>query len=177
MSFCLLMMLTFAGCRSGERVDTSERADSALQVVHNARVHRSDSGRKQMELDAPVIKKYDVPRPKTLFIGDSAHRVHLRIYDDSQNVKVLIEANRAVSYDDRDIMEAHDSVVVIDYRGGDTIYLKNLIWNSSEDRIYSDQPVRSRNGKRLTEGDGFTSNQKMDNMRIIRQRGVIEFND
>ena len=74
-------------------------------------------------------------------------------------------------------MEAHGNVVVVDYKSGDTIYLLDLIWSSDEDRIFSDNPVRARNGNRLTEGDGFTSDERMENLQIIHQRGVIEFND
>ena len=74
-------------------------------------------------------------------------------------------------------MEAYDSVVVIDYGSGDTIYLQDLIWNSAEDRIYSEHPVRAKNGNRITLGDGFVSNQRMENMQIIHQRGIIEFED
>lgn len=177
LSVCLFASSALTSCHKGKLPVSDEVADSALQVVDAARVHRSENGRLQMELDAPVIRKYDIPIPKTLFAGDKDHRVHLRIYDDEQNVKVLIEANWAISYDDRNIMEAHDSVVVIDYRGGDTIYLQDLIWNSAEDRIYSDHPLRARNGNRITEGDGFSSNQQMDNIQITHQRGVIEFED
>ena len=82
-----------------------------------------------------------------------------------------------MSFDDLNIMEAHDSVVVIDFASGDTIYLEDLIWNSNEDRIYSDHPVYAKNGKRITEGDGFVSDQSMENMQIIHQRGIIEFED
>lgn len=145
--------------------------------MRDAHVHRSERGKLQLRLDAPLIQKFDRPKARTLYRSNDKQRVHLRIYDDNSKLKVSIEADYAVSFDDRDIMEAHDSVVVIDYKGGDTIYLQDLIWNSAEDRIYSENPVRAKNGNRLTEGDGFTSNQSMDDMRIIRQRGVIEFND
>lgn len=154
-----------------------DRTDSADQVVRDAHVRRTENAQLQIELDAPLIEKYELPRPKTEFHSRDGQRVQLRIYGDGNTLKALIEANYAISYDDRDIMEAYDSVIVIDYKGGDTILLQDLIWNSAEDRIYSEHPVRARNGNRLTEGDGFTSNQRMDDMHIIRQRGVIEFND
>ena len=101
----------------------------------------------------------------------------MRLFNNDRSIKSTIEADYAISYDDIDVMEAHDSVVVIDFSNGDTIYLEDLIWNSNEDRIYSDHPVRAKNGNRITEGDGFVSDQRMENMQIIRQRGVIEFED
>ena len=71
-------------------------------------------------------------------------------------------------------MKAQDSVVVIDYQNGDTIYLEDIIWNSNEDRIYSNHSVRAVNGQRVTYGDGFVSDQQMQNLRILRQRGTVE---
>lgn len=170
---CLLL----ASCHGDKRVVPYDRSDSAVQEVFNAHVRRSERGRLQLELDAPIIQKYDLPKPRTVYRAKGKDRVLLCFFDDEHRIKSSIEAGYAVSLDDRNIMEASDSVVVIDYGTGDTIYLVDLVWNSAEDRIYSDNPVRAKNGSRITEGDGFVSDQRMDNMHIIRQRGVIEFQD
>ena len=74
-------------------------------------------------------------------------------------------------------MKASDSVVVIDYASGDTVYLDDIIWRDNEDIIFSNHPVRAVNGNRVTYGDGFVSDEQMSNLRITHQRGVIEFND
>ena len=68
-------------------------------------------------------------------------------------------------------------MVVIDYSNGDTVYLEDIIWKSNEDIIYSNHPVRAVNGNRITYGDGFVSDENMSNLRITRQRGIIEFED
>lgn len=174
---CLLLPLALVSCHGDKKIMPDDRRDSADQEVRNAHVRRSEYGKLQLELDAPLIQKYERPKPKTIYRGSDSKRVQLRLYNDDRSVKTLIEAGHAVSYDDRDIMEAYDSVVVIDYTNGDTIYLEDLIWNSNEDRIYSDHPVRAKNGKRITEGDGFVSDQRMENIQILRQRGTIEFEE
>lgn len=171
------MPFLFASCHVDKNVQPEDRSDSAVQEVFNAHVRRSERGHLQLELDAPIIQKYDLPRPRTVYRSCGGKRVLLCFFDDEHAIKTSIEAGHAVSLDDRDIMEATDSVVVIDYRNGDTIYLVDLTWNSAEDRIYSNNPVRAKNGSRITEGDGFVSDQRMENMHIIRQRGVIEFQD
>lgn len=154
-----------------------DRNDEASQEVRDAHVRRSEYGKLQIELDAPLIQKYERPVAKTLYKSNDKARVQLRIYNDDRTVKTSIEAGHAISYDDRDIMEAYDSVVVIDFSSGDTIYLEDLKWNSSEDRVYSDHTVRAKNGKRITEGDGFVSDQRMENIQILHQRGIIEFEE
>jgi LPS export ABC transporter protein LptC len=173
----LFLLSLLAACDGDKKMIPEDRRDSADQEVCGAHVRRSEYGKLQLELDSPLIQKFEKPIAKTIYKSANGERVQLRLYDDDRSIKSSIEANYAISYDDRDIMEAHDSVVVIDYSNGDTIYLEDLIWNSSEDRIYSEHPVRAKNGNRITEGDGFVSDQRMENMQIIRQRGIIEFEE
>lgn len=174
---CSFSLLPLAACRHDKHMLPEDRSDSAVQEVYESHAWRSEYGKLQLELHAPLIKKYDRPKPRTLYLSQGPDRVTMRFFDDNHHTKSTIEAGFAVSFDDRNIMEAHDSVVVIDYSKNDTIYLEDLVWNSAEDRIYSDHPVKARNGNRITEGDGFTSDQRMENMRVIRQRGTIEIED
>lgn len=173
----LLAAFMLSACNSDRGMLPEDRRDSAIQEVRNAQVRRSEFGKLQLELDAPLIQKYDKPRVKTEYKSSRGQRVQLRLYNGGREIKTIIEAGSAVSFDDLNIMEAHDSVVVIDFSSGDTIYLEDLIWNSNEDRIYSDNPVYAKNGKRITQGDGFVSDQKMENMQIIHQRGTIELEE
>lgn len=176
LSACLLLVLTVA-CKNDKSMLQEDRSDSASQEVLDARIHRTENGKLQLELNAPIIQKYEKPVAKTIYRSRGDRRVSMTLYENGASVKTYIEAGNAISYDDRDIMEAHDSVVVIDYTSGDTIYLYDLIWNSAEDNIYSEHPVRAKNGNRITLGDGFVSDQRLENMQIIRQRGIIEFED
>ena len=150
-----------------------ERQTPPDQEVKQAHIRRSERGRLQVELDAPLIRQYKEPAARTIY----PQGVELRFYDENRNIKSSIRADKAVSYDDRNIMKATDSVVVIDYASGDTIYLDDIIWRDNEDVIFSNHPVRAVNGNRVTYGDGFVSDEQMTNLRITRQRGVIEFEE
>lgn len=167
----------FYACNS-QMQSIPDRSDSADQELSVARVRRSEGGRLQLELDAPIIQKYDRPRAITKFRSRSGVQVKIRFFDANDgHMTASIYADSAISFDDRDMMEAHGNVVVIDHKTHDTVYLEDLIWNGVEDHAYSDHPVRSHNGRRVTEGDGFSSDGRMENMQIIHQRGVVEFKD
>ena len=166
-----------AACKNDKGMLQEDWGDSASQQVREAQIQRTERGKLLLDLSAPLIQKYERPVAKTLYKSLGDRRVSMMMYENGVEKKTYIEAGYAISYDDRDNMEAHDSVVVIDYNAGDTIYLEDLIWNSAEDRIYSEHPVRAKNGNRITLGDGFVSDQRMENMQIIHQRGVIEFED
>lgn len=143
------------------------------QEIKEAHIWRSDNGDLQLELDAPRIVQYRNPDTRTVY----PEGVELRFFDSQRQVKTFITAKKATSYDDKNILTARDSVVVIDYTNGDTIYLEDIIWKNDEDVIYSNHPVRAVNGNRVTYGDGFISDENMSNLRITRQRGIIEFEE
>ena len=156
-----------------DEIERFEQKTLPEQEIKTAHIRRSEQGRLQVEIDAPYIARYGKPNAYTIY----PRGVDLRFYDSYRQPKTTIHANRAVSYDDRNIMKASDSVVVVDFSSGDTVYLEDLIWRDDDDIIFSNKPVRAVNGNRVTYGDGFVSDEQMANLRITRQRGVIEFND
>lgn len=150
-----------------------ERRNLPDQEIRQAHIRRSEHGRLQVELDAPLIVQYRQPASRTVY----PKGIMLRFFDEDRRLKTSIRADKAISFDDRNIMKATDSVVVIDYSNGDTVYLDDIVWRDNEDIIFSNHPVHAVNGNRVTYGDGFVSDEQMNNLRITRQRGVIEFND
>ena len=173
---CLLVVcgLMLASCSNDMNdIRQFERKAPPDQEIKEAHIWRSEYGRLQLELEAPRIIQYRKPDTRTLY----PEGVELRFYNEERTLTTFIRANKATSYDDKNILTAKDSVVVIDYTNGDTVYLEDIVWKSNEDIIYSNHPVRAVNGNRVTYGDGFVSDENMSNLRITRQRGIIEFED
>lgn len=150
-----------------------ERRNMPEQEVRQASLSHSDSGKLQMRLEAPLIQRFSKPSATTHY----PEGVTLWFYDEEQQLRTYLHANKAVTYDDRNIMHGTDSVTVIDYTNGDTVYLEDLVWRQNDDAIFSNHPVMAVNGGRVTYGDGFSSDANMTHLRITRQRGVIEFNE
>lgn len=143
------------------------------QEIKDAHIWRSEHGKLQVELNAPRIIQFRNPETRTIYPDG----VSLRFYNEQRQVTTTIRADKATSYDDKNILTAKDNVVVIDYANGDTVYLEDIVWKSNEDIIYSNNPIKAVNGNRVTYGDGFISDENLTNLRITRQRGIIEFED
>lgn len=127
----------------------------------------------QMEMETPHVLKYEQPTPITRY----PEGVNLRFYDDSSTLTATLTAGSAVTYDKSQVLYATDSVVVVDYTTGDTIYLQDIVWRQMDSIFFSNHPVRAVNGQRITLGDGFVSDERMAHLRITRQRGTIEFQE
>ena len=166
--------MTLVSCRNDmEKIRFFDRKDMPLQALDSVSAIRSSNGRVQMKLTAPNVIMYDKPEKKTVYTNG----FHMDILEGGARRVAEISADYAFSLDEKKIIEARRNVVVIDYRSGDTSYLESLTWNSAEHRIFSQDPVRSVNGKRVTYGDGFESDDNFTTPQILHQRGTMTIED
>ncbi len=170
----MLLCVFFFSC-SGDMTDIERfaRQTPPDQEITAAHIRRSELGKLQMEMESPLVRQYKQPEAKTIY----PQGVDLMFYNNDRTPRTSLHANKAVTFDDRHIMQGSDSVVVIDYSNGDTVYLEDIVWRQDDDIIFSNHTVRAVNGNRVTYGDGFSSDAKMTNLRIVRQRGTIEINE
>lgn len=136
-------------------------------------MHHSTSGKIQMVMSTPLVQKYITPDKRTIY----PEGLHVNFLNPDGSNRAYLWALRAEELTDNNMVQAHDSVVIIDYENGDTVYLKNLTWNRGEGRMYSNELIRAVNGQRLTYGDGFESDDQFTNPQIFHQRGTIEWSE
>lgn len=150
-----------------------DRTTPPDNVIRSAHVQHSSSGSLQLVMDAPLIERYSTPSPRTEY----PQGVWIQFFSGAENPTATLSARYAVQYDDRDVTLVRDSVVIIDLRSHDTTYLKDLTWDANQHRIYSESPIRSVNGLRVTLGDGFESDDAMQSPQILHQRGTVQWNE
>lgn len=170
----VLLFVSMAACSNDiEKVRFFDQKELPSQTVKDATVRRSSSGNVQMVMTTRLVEKYSGPHQRTVypnglqvdFLNSDGSR---RAYLWTLMAEELIESN---------LIQARDSVVLIDFESGDTVYMKNLTWNRTERRMYSNDLIRSVNGQRITYGDGFESDEQFNNPQIFHQRGTIEWNE
>lgn len=170
----VLLALLLASCRNDmEKVRLFDPQNLPQQSLDTIRAVRSLGGKKQMVLSAPRVVVYDKPERKTVYPDG----IDMMIFDNAGAVAASIKAEYAHSLDEKKIVEARRNVVIIDFGSGDTSYLNSIVWNSAEHRIYSNDTVKSVNGKRITYGDGFDSDDEFTAPRILHQRGTMTFEE
>ena len=167
-----LLLLTACG-NDIEKTKIFEPQSLPDNTIKNARIQRSENGKLQLVMTAPLVEQYSTPEAKTEY----RKGVDMHFFDGYQHPTGILRARYAVSYDKRQMMEVRDSVVIIDLQRGDTIYLHNLTWNQLEHRIYSDTTIRTKNGPRIMVGDRFESDDAFESPQIYHQRGTIEWKE
>lgn len=170
----VLFCLSLTACTNDiEKVRFFDQKSLPAQTVKEATVHRSTSGKVQMVMTTPLVQKFITPDKRTLY----PEGLQVNFLNPDGSKRAYLWALRAEELTDNNMVQAHDSVMIIDYENGDTVYLKNLTWNRNEGRMYSNDLIRAVNGQRLTYGDGFESDDQFTNPQIFHQRGTIEWSE
>ncbi|MEG1572652.1 MAG: hypothetical protein RR328_03790 [Bacteroidales bacterium] len=82
-------------------------------------------------------------------------------------------ADSAINFRSDKLMRFYGNVVIYDYRKGDTVYTEALYWNQKNRTIHSDVAVKQVNRSMVLVGDGFDSDDRMNNLVLRNPRGVI----
>lgn len=168
------LLFFFISCSNDmKHIKFFDKKEIPLQTLSNTEILRSKSGEVQVRLYAPEIRKFDGEKARTEY----PKGVLIDFYDANMKVKSSLSAKYAIDWERKNQIIARNNVVVIDYQSGDTTYMETLVWDRNEKRIFSNHPLMSVNGPRVTYGDGFLSDEKLENPRILRQRGTIEWSD
>ncbi len=169
----VVSLLSTACSNDMEHIKFFNKKEIPLQTLSNTELLRSKNGVVQVRLTAPEICKYDGDKARTEY----PKGVKIDFFDANKKIRSSLSAKYAIDLERSNQIIARNNVVVIDYQTGDTTYMETLVWDRNEKRIFSNHPLMSKNGQRVTYGDGFISDEKLENPRILRQRGTIEWVD
>ncbi|MDE5606498.1 MAG: LPS export ABC transporter periplasmic protein LptC [Bacteroidales bacterium] len=165
----LTAVLAFS-CRSANKgLPYDDPENAPVQAVYNSVSAFTDSGRVQMTMESPLMYNYSDEKGTQIF-PTGVHSIFLNEFGET-NVDLVSDS--AINIQDDRMMKFYGNVVVKDYRNGDTLYTEALYWNQQTRKIYSDVHVRKVSPGLILEGDGFDSDEEMNDVRLRRPRGVI----
>ena len=82
-----------------------------VQMVKDSKIIQSKKGEVQLKLTTSTINVYDGEEPKTEYPDG----VFIEFFNADKKVSITLSAKYAVSYDSKNIMEARNNVVIIDW--------------------------------------------------------------
>lgn len=143
-----------------------------VSTTYNVEMIYSDSGMTRAIIKAPLRETY---------IRDSQYvefkqGIDVQFFDPNQEPESRLTANYAISYTERDVMEARNDVVLVNEKG-EQLNTEHLIWDQRANRIYSDVFVKITTPEQVIFGDGFESNQDFSKYKILKVKGIINVND
>lgn len=125
------------------------------EIVRDVTLHYTDSGRLEVLLKAPVIKR---TLQKNIPLQEFTEGIYCEFYDDSLRLKARLTARYAIRDENKRIMTARDQVVLV---SADSTRLESeeLIWDEGRAIVYSNKFVKWSRGKEVGTGFFFQADQ------------------
>ncbi|VAW28668.1 hypothetical protein MNBD_BACTEROID07-1263, partial [hydrothermal vent metagenome] len=153
----VLAIGTLFSCENNMKVVQKINAEDTLAELTATDIHyiRTDSGRRQLILNSPLLLKYGGKKPYTEFPKGFS----IAFYDTTGNIISTIKANFGIRWEKKGLLISRDNVVVKNLKTQEQLNTENLIWNENKHIIYSPSFVKITSPGRVIFGDSMVSNE------------------
>lgn len=162
-------------CERGRTDDSSSNEETMMtEYSEELSVVMSQNGRRSYHFATPLLEGYTLAREP---YREFRKGVKITTYKDDSlsTVDVVLTANYAIYYENRELWEAKGDVVA-EKSDGKTLYTQQLFWNAKTKKIYSnvDSKIVQNNGRDVFIGEGFESDEEFKDWRFRRMKGRME---
>lgn len=162
-------------CERGRTDDSSSNEETMMtEYSEELSVVMSQNGRRSYHFATPLLEGYTLGREP---YREFRKGVKITTYKDDSlsTVDVVLTANYAIYYENRELWEAKGDVVA-EKSDGKTLYTQQLFWNAKTKKIYSnvDSKIVQNNGRDVFIGEGFESDEEFKDWRFRRMKGRME---
>ncbi len=166
----VLLAGVLASCQSDlETIEEVTRRDEGpVESLFDVELVYSDHGNIRMILNAPRMDRFEA-YDTYLELPEGLHVV---FYDTLMNETSSMQAKYAINYEDDEIIEARDDVVVVN-EAGERLNTEELIWNQKKETIHSDKFVKVTTEDEVTYGTGFEADEEFNHWRILQPHGTF----
>lgn len=173
-----IIILTFfafmISCKNSKDQRIEVKIDTfPLEVVRNVEFLYTEYGLPRVKLTAKVAKRY---RDKEGEFVKLPEGMLLVFYDSmgSEQANVSSKYAERILYQKKTVLKYNVIVETID---GKRLTSEELIWDESEHKIKSSTFVRIVTPDKIIWGDGFESDEKFEQYKILKPRGEIQISD
>ncbi len=146
---------------------------TALVTADTVEFFHSDSGRLQMMLNTPVMKKFDGDNPYTEF----PEGFTVYFYNTNGKKVTKITAGYGINYEKKKILEARDSVVIYNFDTEEQLNADKIIWNKKKREISAPVPVKITTPDKIVFGDSIWADESFNRRKIYGVRATLEIED
>ena len=138
----------------------------------NLTIIMSENGRKSYLFTTPLLEGYMLGRDP---YREFRKGISITTYQDDSltTVNSVLVANYAIYYEKRKLWEAKGDVVITKH-DGTRLYTQQIFWNSITKRIYSNVDTRLVTDTDEVIGEGFESDEEMNEPRFRRWKGKMQ---
>ena len=170
-----LVAILFSCGNSMKKIEEMNIQDTLpIEQAKDVTVFYSDSGIVRAKLKTPSLKRYDNKQVRgvtKLPLG-----LNVIFYDSVGAEESKLSAKYGEKFDQTGIIEVKYYVVVVN-ADSEKLFTDHLVWDERNNRIYSDVFVKIITKDKIIWGDGFESDDKFENYKILKPKGEIPIKD
>ncbi len=156
-----------------ERIETiTAKDDTPVESLLDVKIIQSSHGKTQVIIEAPRMDRYE--NAETYM--ELKEGINVVFYDTLKRPTSKLKSDYAISYDDENIVEAKNDVVVVN-EFDEKLNTEHLIWDQNKEIIYSEKFVKITTQTEILYGDGFKSDEKFEKWKILQPRGTFSIED
>lgn len=168
----LLMVCLLTACENDpEKVRNLSSKELGIEEGKDVVLNYTVGGKIKSVLKAPLMLRVEdtvsyIEFPKTLFA---------LFYNDEGVAESKLTAGFGRYKENEEIVFLRDSVVVLNFQKGDTLFCDELYWDRSRTgtEFYTEKPVRIRTKTQIINGVGMEASQDFKNHHIKEVTGVV----
>ncbi|MFW5879191.1 MAG: LPS export ABC transporter periplasmic protein LptC [bacterium] len=166
----LLWIVMLFSCQTDlETISLITKVDeSPIESAFDVKIIYSEYANVKMILESPKMDKYEGEKQYL----EMPEGVNVVFFDSLGNESSSLKANYAINYEEDNIMEAHNDVVVVNEKK-EKLNTEFLVWDKEQAIIYTDKFVKITTGDEVLFGDGFESDERFEQWVIKKPRGVF----
>lgn len=159
-------------CKSKQNVAEESLDAIKTEESENLTIIMSENGRKSYLFKTPLLEGYTLGRDP---YREFRKGISITTYQDDSltTVNAVLVANYAIYYENRKLWEAKGDVVITKH-DGTRLYTQQLFWNSITKRIYSNVDTKLVTDTDEVVGEGFESDEEMNEPRFRRWKGRMQ---
>ncbi len=165
--YCLLLLLSSAwmmGCENDEqKVNAFFQKKLGVDEADTIESYISQSGQLKAKLTAPVFQRFQDSSSRIVL----PHTLHVDFYDSLKNIESKMDALEAYYYENKNMVYLKDSVRVYNAKG-DTLFCKELTWDQSLGKFFTDKFVSIHTADMIMYGEGLSAPQDFKTFEIYK---------
>jgi LPS export ABC transporter protein LptC len=147
----------------------TQQNDQPIETAANLRIVYSSNGQIQMVMEAPSMRRFAGDQPYM----ELPEGFLMVFYDSLFNESSRISAKYAIQYEQTNVIDARNDVVVENLSKKEMLNTEQLIWNRRSEMIYTEKFVKITTEEEVLYGDGFESDQRFDHWIIQNPKGTF----
>jgi LPS export ABC transporter protein LptC len=164
--------LMFYSCDRATTQSTVDEDTLMTQKTVDMLLISSENGKVNYRFEAPLMERYELAeKPYTEY----RKGLHITTYNDSSQVESDLRGDYAIFLEKEKLWEVRGNVVARNAKG-EVLETEQLFWDQKTKKIYSNVESKVTQQQDVMVGEGFESDERMENFLFRKPKGRIAVN-